>query len=151
MEERIIESATNIIQPVLESAVIIASHYCRATGRDTVTAMDMQYGMKYAARHVLGTRTGTMFPEEDSDESDDDLPELVSDDNSEELDSSELDSSELDSVELGFTRYTGDDKTFIEINECFDTWAEWEPDSPAGMLLKNAIDSNGLGRINNEE
>ena len=130
------EAAINIIQPVLESAVIIASHYCRASGRDTVTAMDMQYGMKYAARHVLGTRTGTMFPE-DSDESgeDDSLPELVSDGDE----------------ELEFTRYTGDDKTFIEINECFDTWADWEPDSPAGVLLKNAIDSNGLGGVNNKE
>jgi hypothetical protein len=122
------EAAINIIQPVLESAVIIASHYCRASGRDTVTAMDMQYGMKYAARHVLGTRIGTMFPEdsEDSEDSDEDLPELVSDDE-----------------ELEFTRYTGNDKTFIEINECFDTWTEWEPDSPAGVLLKKAIDSNG--------
>jgi hypothetical protein len=143
MEERLIESATNIIQPVLESAVIIASHYCRATGRDTVTAMDMQYGMKYAARHVLGTRTGTMFPEDNSDNSDnssdsDSLPELVSDE----------DEDEDNSV---FTRYTGDDKTFIEINECFDTWAEWEPDSPAGVLLKNAIDSNGVGGVNNKE
>jgi hypothetical protein len=128
------EAAINIIQPVLESAVIIASHYCRASGRDTVTAMDMQYGMKYAARHVLGTRIGTMFPEDSEDDSDDSLPELVSDDE-----------------ELEFTRYTGNDKTFIEINECFDTWADWEPDSPAGMLLKNAIDSNGLGGINNEE
>ena len=119
------EAAINIIQPVLESAVIIASHYCRASGRDTVTAMDMQYGMKYADRHVLGTRIGTMFPE-DSEDSDEDLPELVSDDE-----------------ELEFTRYTGNDKTFIEINECFDTWTEWEPDSPAGVLLKKAIDSNG--------
>jgi len=135
MEERLIESATNIIQPVLESAVIIASHYCRATGRDTVTAMDMQYGMKYAARHVLGTRTGTMFPEDNSSDSDS-LPELVSDED------------EDNSV---FTRYTGTDKTFIEINECFDTWAEWEPDSPAGVLLKNAIDSNGVGGVNNKE
>jgi hypothetical protein len=143
MEERLIESATNIIQPVLESAVIIASHYCRATGRDTVTAMDMQYGMKYAARHVLGTRTGTMFPEDNSSEDSD---------NSEELDSlPELVSDEDNSEELGFTRYTGTDKTFIEINECFDTWAEWEPDSPAGVLLKNAIDSNGVGGVNNKE
>ena len=130
MDERLIETATEIIQPVLESAVIIASHYCKATGRDTVTAMDVQYGMKYAARNVLGTRTGTMFPEDNSSESDDDdLPELVSD-NSEEDDEP-------------FTRYTGDDKTFIEINECFDTWDDWEPDSPAGVLLKKAIDSNG--------
>jgi hypothetical protein len=140
MEERIIESATNIIQPVLESAVIIASHYCKATGRDTVTAMDMQYGMKYAARNVLGTRTGTMFPDDNSSEldsseldSDEDLPELVSDN------SSELDEED----EEPFSRYQGDDKTFIEINECFDTWDTWEPVSPAEILLKNAIDKNG--------
>ena len=132
MEDQLIKSATEIIQPVLESAVIIASHYCRATGRTLVTAIDMQYGMKYAARNVLGTRTGTMFPDDsdNSSDSDDDdsMPELVSDDD------------EMDEL---FTRYTGDDKTFIEINECFDTWDDWEPDSPAGVLLKKAIDSNG--------
>jgi hypothetical protein len=119
------QSAIEIIQPVLESAVILASHYCRACGRTTVTAMDMQYGMRYAARNVLGTKIGTMFPEEEDESDSDSLPELVDDDDE------------------PFTRYSGDDKTFIEINECFDTWDEWEPDSPAATLLKNAIDSNG--------
>jgi len=124
------EAAMDILQPVIESAVYLASHYCRACGRNVVTAMDMQYGIKYAARNVLGTKTGSLFPEDDSSEldSEDDLPELVSD---------------AEDDEEPFTRYEGDDKTFIEINECFDTWETWEPVSPAEILLKNAIDKNG--------
>jgi hypothetical protein len=118
------EAAINILQPVLESAVYLAGHYCKACGRDTVTATDIKYGMRYAARNVLGTRTGTLFPG-DEDESDDSDVEVVDDEDE------------------PFTRYTGDDKTFIEMNECFDTWDEWEPDSPVGVLLKNAIDING--------
>jgi len=126
-------AAIDILQPVLESAVYLASHYCKACGRNTITATDIQYGMRYAARNVLGTRTGTLFPDEDSEsESEEDSDIEIVDDEDEP-----------------FTRYTGDDKTFIEINECFDTWNEWEPDNPAAVMLKNAIDSNG--RFRHEE
>ena len=119
------EAAIDILQPVLESAVYLAGHYCKACGRNTITATDIQYGMRYAARNVLGTRTGTLFPDEEDE------------------DSSESDIEVVDDEDEPFIRYSGTDKTFIEMNECFDTWDEWDPDSPVGVLLKKAIDING--------
>ena len=119
------QAAIDILRPVLESSIIIAAHYAKACNRTVVTALDVSYGLKYAARHVTGTQIGSFFDEEeDEDDEDDDDFETTED-------------------EEPFIRYQGDDKTFIEINECFDTWDSWEPESPAEILIKKAIDSNG--------
>ena len=70
-EEQIIEAAMNAIQPVLENAVIVAAEYCKATGRDIVTALDMEYGMKWSAMKVTGRVFGSILPEGSDDDSDD--------------------------------------------------------------------------------
>ena len=64
------QSAIDIFLPVLESSVVLAAHYAKATGRDCVTAQDMCYGLMYAARTVTGKQVGTLFPEiyDESDE-----------------------------------------------------------------------------------
>ena len=74
MDNSIIQAADNLIRPVMESAIVLASHYCKKCGRDSVTAEDMAYAMKFCARNVLGTHLGTLYPEiyEDEDEEGDD-------------------------------------------------------------------------------
>jgi hypothetical protein len=115
----------DIFLPVFESSVVLASHYAKASGRNTVTDKDMQYGMMYAARNVVGKQVGSLFPEiydeEDSDEED---LEVVADDDE------------------PFTRYEGTDPDNIayKMNECYDTWDQWEPEIPAEMALKSAIE-----------
>jgi len=115
----------DIFLPVFESSVVLASHYAKASGRNTVTDKDMQYGMMYAARNVVGKQVGSLFPEiydeEDSDEEDLDV---VADDDE------------------PFTRYEGTDPDNIayKMNECYDTWDQWEPEIPAEMALKSAIE-----------
>lgn len=113
-----------LLKPVLETAVVIASHYCKACGRNTVTAEDMKMGMRFAARRVPGVETASLFPEiydsEDSDESD---VEVVDED------------------EEPFTRYSGNDERMLAVNEATDTWDTWEPESPIEALLKRAIDN----------
>ena len=128
------EAATGLFLPVLESATVLAAHYANACGRDMVTAEDMSYGLMYAARHVLGKQTGSLFPEvyeSDSDESDG--------------------SSSWETVdgETPWCRYTGtDDEMALKMNECADTWASWEPENPAERALKNAVDKNSVfGRV----
>ncbi len=124
----------DIFIPVLEASMIYASHYCKACGRSTVTAKDVEYGLKYAARTVLGNKVGTYFPE-DNDESLDDEQSCSSEDSD---DSIEV----VDDSDEPFTRYTGtDDDTCVKMNEIIDTWDEWEPFSPAEKIVKNAIDS----------
>jgi hypothetical protein len=112
----------DIFLPVMESAVVLASHYARACGRQTVTGRDVHYGLMYAARNVTGRQVGSLFPEI--------------------YDSSESDEEDLDVVDDSdepFTEYTGDEEIFVKMNECARTWDDWEPESPAEQVLKNAV------------
>lgn len=112
----------DIFIPVMESAVVLASHYAKACGRDTVTGQDMGYGLMYAARNVTGRQIGSLFPEiYDSESSDESDVEVVEDDDE------------------PFTRYSGEEDLYVRMNECADTWDTWEPESPAEQALKNAV------------
>ena len=116
----------DIFLPVMESSVVLAAHYAKATGRDCVTAQDMCYGLMYAAKTVTGRQIGSLFPE-------------VYDEDDEE-EGSEGSRPEEDEEEEQWTRYTGtDNEHAVKMNECADTWNEWEPESPAERALKNAV------------
>lgn len=125
MEQAYLQNAEDLFLPVLESATVLGSHYAKACGRNTVTAQDIQYGMMYAARNVAGKQVGTLFPEayeSDDDEEDEEMEEVSED-------------------EEPFTRYTGDDEMMTKMNECYDTWQQWEPASPLEQALKKSIDA----------
>lgn len=117
------DAALDIFLPVMESATILAGHYAKACGRDVVVAEDMKIGLMYSARHVTGKQIGTLFPEiyEESDS-----------------DSEESDGSESDDPE--WVRYEGPDELANKMNECYDTWDAWVPESPAEAALKSAVD-----------
>jgi hypothetical protein len=115
------QSVIDIFLPVMESSVVLAAHYAKATGRDCVTARDVCYGLMYAARTVTGKQIGSLFPD-------------VYDDEDEE------DEEEEDEEEENWIRYTGtDDEHATKMNECADSWDAWEPESPAERALKNAV------------
>jgi len=117
------QSVIDIFLPVLESSVVLAAHYAKATGRDCVTAQDMCYGLMYAARTITGKQVGSLFPE---------IYEEGSDSDEEE--------EEEDEEEEQWIRYEGtDNEHAIKMNECADTWDAWEPESPAEYALKNAV------------
>jgi hypothetical protein len=119
------QSAIDIFLPVLESSVVLAAHYAKATGRDCVTSKDMCYGLMYAARTVTGKQVGSLFPE------------IYEKSDSEE---EEEEGSEGSDEEENWIRYDGtDNEHAIKMNECADTWDEWEPESPAEAALKNAV------------
>ena len=121
------QSVMDVFLPVMESSVVLAAHYAKATGRDCVMAQDMCYGLMYAARTVTGRQVGSLFPEVygESDEE-------------EEEDEEEEDEEEEDEEEE-WIRYEGtDNEHAIKMNECADTWDAWEPESPAEAALKNA-------------
>jgi hypothetical protein len=118
-----IDTAGDVLTPVIESSVILGSHYAHACGRTTVTGKDIAYGLMYAARHVAGNQIGSLFPEdeEDEEEDEDDL-EVVSD------------------TDEPFTRYEGTEEIFVNMNRCADTWDTWEPLSPIEHMIKSAVD-----------
>ena len=116
------QSMIDIFLPVMESSVVLAAHYAKATGRDCVTARDMCYGLMYAARTVTGKQVGSLFPEI-----------------YEESDSDEEEGSDEEEEEQ-WTRYTGtDNEHAVKMNECADTWEAWDPETPAEYALKNAV------------
>jgi hypothetical protein len=121
------EAAMDIFIPVMESAVILAAHYCKAAGRDCVQDDDMRIGLMFAARNIAGKHLGTLYPEVHEDES-----------------CSDSDSGSWETVsdsELVWTRYEGtEDEVARKMNECADTWDAWEPETPAERALKNAVD-----------
>jgi hypothetical protein len=120
------ESIQDIFLPVMESSVVLASHYAKESDRNTITATDMMYGLMYAARNVVGKQLGSLFPEiYDESESDEEDLETVDDD------------------EEPFTRYQGDDTESIgyKMNQCADTWDDWVPESPAEQALKSAVEN----------
>jgi hypothetical protein len=114
------QSVMDIFLPVMESSVVLAAHYAKATGRDCVTAQDMCYGLMYAAKTVTGRQIGSLFPEVYDEEEDEE--------------------DEEEDEEEQWIRYTGtDNEHAVKMNECADTWNEWEPESPAERALKNAV------------
>ncbi len=126
LEQSYLTTCSELIKPVFEMAVVVAAKYCKATGRSCVTAKDMEYGLKFSARKVLGVQKESLFPEiYESTDSDEDSEEEESDETEEEE----------------FVRYEGDDETLNIINEMYDTWEAWEPENPIGHSLKNAIES----------
>ncbi len=126
MNDATIHSAMELITPVVEGAMVAAAHYAKACGRKTVATADIQYGMRYCAQTVAGKHVGTLFPElQDSDGDDDD-------------------GSDIEAVDEGdepFTRYAGDDEIVLAMNKAYDAWDEWVPYSPLEKILKAAIDN----------
>ncbi len=125
MEEQLIQTSIELLLPVMESAMVYAADYSKACGRTYVHSYDMKYGMRYAARHVTGNKVGSFFPEiyeesSDSDESDIEVVEETQED---------------------FTRYEGSEQLFSDMNEAYDTWDDWVPQSPIEKMLKESVDS----------
>jgi hypothetical protein len=128
LSSQMAQSAIEIITPVYESAVVLAGHYVRACGRDTILAKDVEYCLKYCTMYTVGQQIGSYFPEIYDDDDSGDEVEIEVDD-------------EVD--ESSFEPYSGDDDRFTKINDAFDAWDEWVPTNPSEAMIKNAIDSNG--------
>jgi len=125
MDENFIKVCMEILQPVIESGMILAGHYTKGCGRSTLTAEDVRYALRYAVRNMVGKHIGTLFPEDENDE---------------ESDSEESDIECVDEDEEPFTRYSGDDQILNDINQANDTWDSWIPESPIESMLKDSID-----------
>jgi hypothetical protein len=127
MEEQIIKNALELLTPVMEGAMIAAAHYAKGCNRNTVTAQDVQYGMRYCAQNAVGKHMGTLFPELDDEDSEDD----------------ESDIEEVDEDDEPFTRYEGtDDETLAQMNKSYDEWDSWVPTNMIESMIKDAIDKS---------
>ena len=132
------EAAMDIFLPVMESATVLAAHYAKACGRDIIMAEDMRMGLMFAARNVMGKHIGSLYPEIYDESDSDEDPEF-------DPDASDSDSGSWETVsdsELVWSRYEGTgepDEMATKMNQCEDTWEDWEPETPAERALKNAV------------
>lgn len=128
MVQQYIETMASIITPVMERSMILAAEYSKACGRDVILPEDMEYAMKYSAMYTVGETVGSLLPEiyDDDDDEDEEYVEEVDEDDC-----------------PPFVRYSGDDHNMNLINEAYDRWDDWVPQSPAEEMIKNAINSNG--------
>jgi hypothetical protein len=153
---KLVQDATDIFQPVVESAMVLAAHYATACGRDIVLSEDVRYGLMFAARNVTGRHTGSLYPEvysrsESSSEGSEDDSDQDFDPDAPEGDESDSSSWEtVDDDELVWTRYEGtagssgeSDELALAMNACADTWDEWVPSNPAEQAIKNAVENVG--------
>jgi len=127
-EEQIIDAYMNAIQPVLETAVVVAAEYCKATGRSIVTALDMEYGMKWSAMKTSGRVFGSILPDNDDEETDSDEEDMF-----------------VEECDMGFDdefrEYDGDDERYLEVNQAVHEWADWEPETELEVMIKSAVNS----------
>ena len=115
-----------ILLPVLEKSMVLAAEYSKACGRDILLPEDMEYAIKYCAMYTVGQHTESLFPE------------IYDEESSDEDDIDEVDDEDCPP----FKRYIGEDPTFRQMNEAYDHWDTWVPQSPVEEMLKNAINSN---------
>ena len=130
LQEQLQDSALDVIQPILERAMVLAAGYAKACGRDTLLGEDMEYAIKYCAMHEVGKKLGSHFPEIYEEDSDSDNLE------------DELEIIDEDEEDIEFTRYSGREYKYVKINMAYDNWNDWVPKNPTEQMLKNAIDSN---------
>lgn len=125
-EEAQQNALVGILLPVLEQSMILAAEYSKACGRDTILPEDIEYAIKYCAMYTVGQNIGSLFPE------------IYDEESSDEDDLEEIDPGECPL----FERYNGEDPKFRQINEAYDRWDAWVPQSPVEEMLKNTINSN---------
>lgn len=125
-EESQLTALYNILNPVLEKSILVASHYAKECGRDVLLTEDWVAAMKYCAMREVGKHIGSILPpdddEEDEDEDEDEPLELV------------------DDSEIEWSPYEGDDETCVAVNQAMDAWDTWEPTNPVETLLKSAVE-----------
>ena len=119
------EAFYNILNPVLEKSILIASHYAKQCGRDVLLNEDWVVAMKYCAMREVGKHLGSVLPDDENDDDDGEEEEL------------EL----VEDTDIEWTPYEGDDDPqCVAVNQAVDAWATWEPTNPIETLLKSAVE-----------
>lgn len=127
LSSQMVQSAIDIITPVLENAVVLSGQYAKACGRNVILSKDMEYCMKYCAMNTVGDQIGSYFPEIYTEEESDNEDEIV---------------EVVDDEDEMFEPYSGNEELFKRINAAYDAWEAWKPTNPSEEMIKNAIDSN---------
>ena len=153
-----------ILNRYMVEAVKDAAEYCHAAGRNTLTATDIEYALKYQAHEFViddallteceqefeenpTKPTRTLWADEvETDEEDDEEDDEGASEDDEE-DDEEDDDLEVDDDEEPFTRCTDTSNEKIgKMNGYYDEWDAWVPDTDLHKSVKKSIDKT-FGRF----
>ena len=128
------------------NAIKNASKYIKICKRSGITKDDIVYGLRYEVFEFINRKSLNNdiqqaindYSNWDSDDDDDNDDYL--------LDDSIVDDSDIEpfSRVLEHTILEQDDEFVKKIHNYYDTWYQWEPDTPMNKILKNAIDKSNL-------
>ena len=151
-----------ILNRYMVEAVKDAAEYCHAAGRNTLTATDIEYALKFQAHEfviddALLTECEQEFEENpkkpartlwadevetetDEEEDDEDL-EVDTETDEEDDEGASDDELEVDDDEEPFTRCTDTSNEKIgKMNRYYDEWDAWVPDTDLHKSVKKSID-----------
>ena len=125
----------SLLYTFMEHATVHAATYVREGNRNTLTTMDMVFGLKYCAH--------TFFHEMNLEDNID-ANILKSDDDEEEDDDEETDDEVEDDDEESdddFVRNeTSVNPLVLKMNQYVDEWASWCPTDEVEIMIKRTID-----------
>ena len=119
-----IDESMQLVLEMISKSTVLAGYYIKACGRTTLTSVDLEYCMKYTAMSFKST------------------PEFMEQfDFDDEEEDEEVDIETVEEDDEPFTRYTGRDKIWKGVNNAYDTWDTWKPDSLLQKKFKDAVDN----------
>lgn len=152
------ENLVSMLSLFVSNAMINAAKYCEIAKRDGITLEDTVYGIRYEVFEF--TKRGDiiqsldevkkeLFDEEEEDDEDCE-PEFKRQDSMTYKEEDSFEDLIVDDDQIqNFTRIDvntiqdikKEDKDFVEkMNTYYDTWGDWEPETPLEKILKDAID-----------
>ena len=139
-----------ILNRYMVHAVKDAAEYCHTAGRNTLTATDIEYALKYQAHEfVIDDALLTECEQEFEDTQNSTKPtrtlwadEVETDDEEEDdEEDDEEEDLEVDDDEEPFTRCTDtSNEKIVKMNRYYDEWDGWIPDTDLHKSVKNSID-----------
>jgi hypothetical protein len=150
------ENLASMLSLFVSNAMINAARYCEIAKRDGITLEDTLYGIRYEVFEFMKRGDIIKSLEEvkkelfEEEEDEDFEPEFKRQDSMTYKEEDSFEDLIVDDDQIqNFTRIDvnsltdikKEDKDFVEkMNNYYDTWGEWEPETPMETILKDAID-----------
>ena len=144
-----------ILNRYMVEAVKDAAEYCHAAGRNTLTATDIEYALKYQAHEFVIDDALLTECEQEFEENPKkptrtlwaDEVETDEEDDEEDDEGASEDDLEVDDDEEPFTRCTDtSNEKICKMNGYYDEWDAWVPDTDLHKSVKKSIDKT-FGRF----
>lgn len=137
---------------LVESSLSVCDTYVAHANRESITATDLMYGLKYQTKHFMNTEgLETLITERIKELANETDEECESDDSFEDARAESVDEAEQAAEEDDVRQETTDTTPFSrsectcdvckEVNHIVDTWEDWQPEDEVSQLIKRSVDA----------